>query len=101
MTGNYSTHADPHRRQIEAAILKRLEEKSAHEYQWPRWAAAEEASHAVMEILGVVDAAHSCPYPASGCTAGDCNISTARAEQRAYERGHVDGFNKALGRCAR
>lgn len=39
------------RKEIEAAILTRLEAKSQHEYQWPRWAAAEEASRAVMEYL--------------------------------------------------
>jgi len=31
--------------------LDRLESKSQHSYQWPRWAAAEEASYAVMEWL--------------------------------------------------
>lgn len=36
---------------LEAAILKRLEEKSDHDYRWPRWAAAYEASEAAMEFF--------------------------------------------------
>jgi hypothetical protein len=39
------------RKEIQAAILARLEDKSDHNYQWPRWAAADEASYAVMEWL--------------------------------------------------
>lgn len=39
------------RKEIEALILARLEAKSDHHYQWPRWAAADEASCAVMEWL--------------------------------------------------
>ncbi|MFE6511627.1 hypothetical protein ACFVBP_28450 [Nocardioides sp. NPDC057764] len=38
---------------------------------------------------------HQCPYPAAGCTSPDCNISEARKEQRAYERGHRDATDKA------
>lgn len=39
------------REEIERAILARLEARSSHEYLWPRWAAAEEAAAAVMELL--------------------------------------------------
>lgn len=39
------------RQEIYDAILARLEEKSEHAYQWPRWAAAEEASMAVIQLL--------------------------------------------------
>lgn len=39
------------RKEIEAAILARLESKAEHSYQWSRWTAAEEASYAVMEWL--------------------------------------------------
>jgi len=36
---------------LEAAILKRLESKSSHEYMWPRWPAADEASVAALEFF--------------------------------------------------
>lgn len=48
---DYEHYASPTRKRIEQAILDRLERKATHDYQWPRWAAAEEASHAVMEVL--------------------------------------------------
>ena len=48
---DYDHLADPRRKEIERAILARLEAKSDHDYQWPRWAAADEASHAVMALL--------------------------------------------------
>jgi len=48
---NYGPIHSTVRKEIEAAILARLEAKSDHMYQWPRWAAAEEASYAVMEWL--------------------------------------------------
>ena len=51
MSGGYGPIASTVRKEIEAAILARLEEKSAHNYHWPRWPAAEEASYAVMEWL--------------------------------------------------
>lgn len=51
MTHNYKRIHATVRKEIEAAILARLEAKSDHMYQWPRWAAAEEASYAVMEWL--------------------------------------------------
>lgn len=41
------------RQDIEAAILARLEAKSEHAYQWPRWAAAYEASCAVADLLNI------------------------------------------------
>jgi len=36
---------------LEKAILDRLTAKSEHEYMWPRWPAAEEASIAAMELV--------------------------------------------------
>lgn len=51
MSGGYGPIASTVRKEIEAAVLARLEDKSDHTYQWPRWAAAEEASYAVMEWL--------------------------------------------------
>lgn len=48
---DYGHLNDPLRKAIEQAIVARLESKSEHNYQWPRWAAADEASHAVMELL--------------------------------------------------
>jgi len=39
------------RERIEAAILARLTEKSSHDYQWPRWAAAYEASEAIEALI--------------------------------------------------
>ena len=51
MSGDYTYLNDPIRKGIEAAILARLEGKSDHLYQWQRWAAADEASHAVMQHL--------------------------------------------------
>ena len=51
MTGGYAAIYSTVRKEIEAAILARLESKSSHDYQWSRWAAADEASYAVMEWL--------------------------------------------------
>lgn len=51
MSGRYEHISSTVRKEIEALILARLEDKSEHRYQWPRWAAAEEASYAVMEWL--------------------------------------------------
>lgn len=51
MSGGYGPISSTVRKEIEAAILARLESKSEHHYQWPRWAAAEEASYAVMDWL--------------------------------------------------
>lgn len=51
MTHGYGPIYSTVRKEIEAAILARLEDRSDHNYQWPRWPAAEEASYAVMEWL--------------------------------------------------
>ena len=51
MSRDYAPIHSTVRKEIEKAILDRLESKSDHHYQWPRWAAAEEASYAVMEWL--------------------------------------------------
>ena len=42
---------DHKKKNLYDAILARLEEKSDHEYMWPRWAAADEAAGAVLPIL--------------------------------------------------
>ena len=48
--------AYPTKSEIETAILARLEAKSEHDYRWPRWAAADEAAEAVIELLSSVNA---------------------------------------------
>jgi hypothetical protein len=39
---------------LENLILARLEEKSSHDYQWPRWSAAYEAYEASQAAIKVV-----------------------------------------------
>jgi hypothetical protein len=47
----------PSKKDIEAAILARLTDKPEHTYQWPRWAAADEAAQAVVELLSSLEEA--------------------------------------------
>lgn len=51
VSGRYAAVTSTVRKEIEEAIVARLESKSDHMYQWSRWAAAHEASYAVMEWL--------------------------------------------------
>lgn len=44
--------------ELYAAILDRLSEKSEYTYQWPRWAAADEAASAVIEYLDTIAGPH-------------------------------------------
>lgn len=54
---------------LRAVILARLEDKSDHEYRWPRWAASEEAAAAVFAsgwLAETVRAAADAEYPEHG-----------------------------------
>jgi hypothetical protein len=60
---------------LAAEIVARLESKSDHMYQWPRWAAADEAAEAVLS--------------SSWLAAHDEKVRAAERERHAAEEGRT------------
>lgn len=94
-------HDSPIRRALEAAIVARLEAKSDHMHQWPRWAAAEEASLAAVEYLAAssrsrlvaVLVAHAWEV---GCSRCICGHPMKRQSGDCYREHLADELIRAL-----